>query len=306
MNGHAVHGAHWLHFALLQGAEKLCLEVDGHVGDFVQEDRAVRAGFEQSLAGLHRAGESSLHIAEEFRFDERGYQSGTVHGHERLFAARAGKMDGAGHEFLARPALPENQHRIIVLAHLLDHFVHALHFGGDANEAAETWAAAQLFAQDTVFLVEFDGVQQAVQLAAQLVDVEWFRHVVGSAQPCGLHGRFNRAVLRQHQHRHLRIGSPHALEEFNAPQRRHFQVGEHNVYRVLLQDFEGLLGGGRRAHKQTGFTRHVRAQISCRGFVVHNQDAADGRRRFARGIHLVGHRSCHGPIGSTGCANSEC
>ncbi len=97
-------------------------------------------GFEQSLLVVLRSGERALDVAEQLRFDQRRHQRRTVHRSERRSLRGPGKMNRARHQLLPRPALPENQHRIFVLAHFLDQLVHPLHPRRHADEAAETRA----------------------------------------------------------------------------------------------------------------------------------------------------------------------
>ena len=104
-----------------------------------------------------RAGEGAFHVAEQFGFDQRGNQRGAVHRNEGLVLARARKMNRARHQLLARSALAQNQHRIVVLADLFDQLVDALHLGRDADQAAKARAGAQLLAKNAIFLVQLDA-----------------------------------------------------------------------------------------------------------------------------------------------------
>jgi hypothetical protein len=81
-------------------------------------------------------------------------------------------VNGTRYQFLARSALAQDQHRILVLAHFLDELVDPLHFGGDADQPTETGARAQLLAQDAIFLVQLDVPHHAIQLGAQLLGCE--------------------------------------------------------------------------------------------------------------------------------------
>src|SRR6185437_3768321 len=164
--GHAVRGSDWLDLLFLEGAEQLRLQVYGQVADFVQEERAAAGCLHQALPGLHRAGEGALHVAEELGFDEGWYEGRTIHRNEGLRAAGAGKMDRASDELLAGAALAENQNGIIVLAHLFDQSVDALHFDRGTDQAAESGAGAKLLAKDAIFLVHGERAHHAVELIA--------------------------------------------------------------------------------------------------------------------------------------------
>src|SRR6185295_974982 len=63
---------------LLQDAQNLGLRLQAHVADLVEEERAGVGQLEFSLAVLDRAGERSLLVAEELRFDELLRNRGAV------------------------------------------------------------------------------------------------------------------------------------------------------------------------------------------------------------------------------------
>ena len=114
-------------------------------------------------------------------------------------------MNRTRHQLLARAALAQDQHRIVVLADLFNHLVHALHLRRNADQPAKARPRAQLLAQDAIFLIEFDGAHHALQLGAQFFNVKRLGHVIRRAQPRGFHGGLDRPVLRQHHHGDLRM-----------------------------------------------------------------------------------------------------
>ena len=126
-------------------------------------------------------------------------------------------------------------------------------------KAAETGPAAQLLAQQAIFLVHFDGMNQAVQLGAQFLHVKRFGHVVGRAEPRGLDGRRDRAVLRQHDDGGFGIVGAGSLEQLQAAKLRNLQIRDHDVDRILVQNLQRLLGGRRDVHLQPGVGGHVPA-----------------------------------------------
>ena len=88
--------------ALLEHAEQLHLHRQAHVSNFVQEERPAVRPSEQPLAVLVRPGEGALDVAEQLGFQKRFRKGSAIDGDERLLAAGAVFMDGAGDEFLAR------------------------------------------------------------------------------------------------------------------------------------------------------------------------------------------------------------
>lgn len=94
--------AHTLELPFLQNAQQLDLQVRRQLGDFVQKKRAAVGLLKTAPAHGHRAGERPLFMAEKLALEHAGVQGHAVHGHKGLVLARAGIMDGPGHQFLAR------------------------------------------------------------------------------------------------------------------------------------------------------------------------------------------------------------
>jgi len=105
---------------------------------FHPEKACPLGGLEQTLLGLHGPGEGALDVAEQLGFDQRGHQRRTIHRRERPVLARSRKMNASRHELFPRSTFPQDQHGILVLAHLFDHFIDALHFHGNADQPGRT------------------------------------------------------------------------------------------------------------------------------------------------------------------------
>ena len=181
-------------------------------------------------------------------------------------------MNRAGHQLLARSTLSQNQYWIGVLRNFFDQAVNALHFGRSTNQAAETWAGSQLFAEDSVFLIRLEKTHETIQLAAKIGNVERLGDVVGGPHARSLHRAFNRAVLRENDHGSLRIELADALEKFQTSQLRDAQIGEYDVHRILVEYFERLLSGGSHPGTQAGIDHDLATKIPRGIFIVHDQD----------------------------------
>jgi len=170
--------------------------------------------FDETLLGLHRACKCPFDVPEEFRLNERWNERRAIDRNKRAIFADTQEMDTTRDEFLSRAALAEDEHRILVLADLFDDFVDALHFFGDANEAAEAWARAKLFAEETVFLLKIHGTGDTFQAGAQLFDAERFRDVVERTHARSLHRGIDGSVLRKDHNRYVRMQVAYSLQEF--------------------------------------------------------------------------------------------
>src|SRR5258708_29997006 len=73
-------GADALELAGFQNAQELGLEFQGHVGDFVEKERAVVGELEAADAVDARVGEGAFDVAEEFAFEYALGKAAGVHG----------------------------------------------------------------------------------------------------------------------------------------------------------------------------------------------------------------------------------
>jgi hypothetical protein len=97
----ALRRAHGAHLALLQHAQELHLERDGHVADLVQEERALVRRLEKTLVVAVRARERAFDVSEELGFEKLLGDRAAVDRHERLIAAAARAVDRSRDQLLA-------------------------------------------------------------------------------------------------------------------------------------------------------------------------------------------------------------
>ena len=82
-----------LELLLLEHAKQLGLEVEPHLGDFVEEQRSAVRPLERAFDPLDRAGERALLVAEQRALDEAFRQRGAVQLDERPVAPLALRVD---------------------------------------------------------------------------------------------------------------------------------------------------------------------------------------------------------------------
>jgi hypothetical protein len=97
----------------LQEAQQVALQIDGHIADLIEKERAACRVFDLSSGSRASPGERALFIAEQFRGDEVGRNRGTVHCDERAGVPPRVLMDGTGGQFLAGAAFPRDQDRFV-------------------------------------------------------------------------------------------------------------------------------------------------------------------------------------------------
>ena len=102
--------ANSLELLLLKHSQQLDLQRVAHRVDLVEKNCAAMCGLEPAGAILMRAGESSLHVAEQFAFEQAFAERSTVDAYEGTGGAWAEFVQGVSHQFLARSGFTEQEH----------------------------------------------------------------------------------------------------------------------------------------------------------------------------------------------------
>src|SRR5262249_9182803 len=100
-----------LDFALLDGSQKLCLQVLAKIPDFVKEQGPGGGKLEFPELLPVRSGERSPLVAAQRALDQLAGYGGKVDGNEGRGGIPGVAMNQPGEKLLAGPALPENQYR---------------------------------------------------------------------------------------------------------------------------------------------------------------------------------------------------
>ena len=119
---------------VLQDAQDFGLRGTGHVADFVEENCASAGLLELAHAPLVGPGEGASLVSEQFAFEKRFGNGGTVDGQQRPIAAVAMVVDGSGDEFLAGARLAQNQDAHVRRGHASDGLVDFLHLRRAADD----------------------------------------------------------------------------------------------------------------------------------------------------------------------------
>ena len=114
----SVFGAERRDLALVEHAQQARLQLERHVGDFVEEQRAA-VGLQDlaAPAGALRAGEGAGTVAEQLGLDQRLGDARTVYGDERAACVRAGGVHGTGKHLFAGAGFAAQQHRRVACDH---------------------------------------------------------------------------------------------------------------------------------------------------------------------------------------------
>src|SRR5580700_3268396 len=123
-----------LKFPFLQDAEKLWLQLERDIADFIQEQRALVCYLKPADLLCDRAGERSPFMAEQFTFEQPGRDGSTVELNERSSPARTVTVNGARDKFFARAGLAQQEDSRICPGHGFDHLQHATQTQTSSND----------------------------------------------------------------------------------------------------------------------------------------------------------------------------
>ena len=90
---------------VLQNVQQLGLENGRHFADLVEQDGPLVAEFKLPRLGMSRTGESASLVAEEFAFEQIGWNRSAVHLEKSTMSAGRELMHQAPKNFLASSAL---------------------------------------------------------------------------------------------------------------------------------------------------------------------------------------------------------
>src|SRR5205823_2750114 len=109
VDGNGAGGPDRANLFFLKRAEKLGLEVDGKLANLIEQHGAAFGDGKQPVLGTIGPGKCAAHMAKELAFDERRHERAAIHSDEGLVTIRAGKVNGAGHQFLPSTTFAGNQ-----------------------------------------------------------------------------------------------------------------------------------------------------------------------------------------------------
>ncbi|EDM79044.1 hypothetical protein PPSIR1_10590 [Plesiocystis pacifica SIR-1] len=156
VDGHGLGVADPLDLPLLEHAQQLDLEGQGHLADLVEEDGALVGGLELADLVGHGARERALDVAEELGLDQVLGDGPAVDRHEGALGPGRAVVDLVGDELLAGARLAGDQHGDVGAGDLVDPLVDLDHLGARADDRAE--------------LDVLEAVGQLGLLVAQLVE----------------------------------------------------------------------------------------------------------------------------------------
>ena len=256
---------------LLQRAQQLHLKPHGHLGDLVEEERAVVGDLHEARLAAHRAGEGALLVAEELGLEQVLRQRGAVHRDEGLRRPRAVGVDGAGDQLLAGAGLAQHEDVGLGPGGLLDKVEDARHGLAAADDALETEGFLQLLAEILVLDLEVPLAERPLDRDAEVLHGEVLGQVVSGAFLHRGHGRLDGGEGRDDDDGQRRVELVRALEQHHAVHARHLEVRDEEVRPLLFEQRKGLARLCRGEALVPDAAQDARAVLEHVGLVVHDQ-----------------------------------
>ena len=213
---------------LLQGTQDLGLRVGAHVPDFIEEQRAALGLLKLALALRHGAGERPLLVAKQLALDQLPWDGRTVDLHKRPLGAGRAVVNLAGHQFLARSVRPGDQHPRFGGRHSLDHAQDVPDCLGLPHNGVRLGLVGLLL-QDLGGFHECLPLQHVPECDQHTVQVQRLLDEVVRALLQRGHGRVDRAVSGNHDHRRLHALFRQHVEHVEAIHLGHFDVAKDAV-----------------------------------------------------------------------------
>ena len=258
---------------LLDRPQQFRLLRQGDVVNVVEIEGAAFGQIEAAFAALVGAGEGALLVPVKLALDELRGKERAAGLDEGEAVAVGAAMDDAGHQVLAHAGLAAQEHVGVGAGADLDHVLDAIHRRRAADDQAVDVGAGSGAAGAAP---GGGGRCRRSIRAKQREDVlvaERLGDEIEGPQPHRLDGHRDAAVGGHHHHFHAGqrpLLDP--LQQFDAVQVRHFQVGDDHVEAVRLQQVPGLLAVGGGDHLVALGAEVVRQGDAFDLFVVNDQD----------------------------------
>ena len=229
---------HPAHFPFLKHPQQLGLQIEGQLGDLVEEQGPAVGGGEETGAFPVGPGEGSPGVTEEFAFDQGRRNGAAVDGDEGPLFTSTVVVNAPGDQFLAGTGLPGDQHRRGGGCNLVGQFDHLSQSGAAADQLARWSAAGYLGPKLPVFALELQALFGLFQGQHHLIGFEWLGDIVIGPRLHAFEGRLDGAVGAHHDHRGGGVQF-HGLAQKAMPVHpRHADVAQDHVRLRLLQELE--------------------------------------------------------------------
>ncbi len=242
-----------LEVALLQAAEQLDLQADGHRFDFVQEQGASGGMLHLADTPTGGAGERAGLVAEHFALEQRLRDAAAIDRRKMAIAALAVVVQAAGDQLLARARLARDQHVGVGRGDVENDPAQVRHRGRTADQLGfDRHQSRQLAAQRIHFQRQAAGLQGAPDRLVQAVGRERLLDEIVGPETHRLHRHRDIAVAGDDDDRKVGIDPLGPLEQRHAVDPRQADVGHEDAAKSRRHRRQGLLGRGEGPDRAAG------------------------------------------------------
>ena len=214
-----------------------------------------------------RAGEGSLFVPKQLRFDQLGRHGGAVERDKRPAPARAPVVGGTGDEFLARAGLAQNAYAGFARRHPLDLRHKPLHHRAHPDH----FVLAQPLAQFPVFFFQTRQAQGVLHSDKQLFGRERLLEKIDGPKPRCAYGHLHGGLSGDHHHRGCHPRHFEIFEQREAVLAGHDHVGKDDVEALRFDQLERADGAVANCGFMAGQAKRASQRRQGVGIVVDHQ-----------------------------------
>ena len=218
----------------LDRSKQFRLKRQRNLSDLVEKQGPPTGDLEQARPIATGARERASRVAEEFGFEQVGWDRGRVDRHERMVPSRSRLVDRTCHDLLSRAALARYQHRRIADGHPLDHVSHGLNRWAASDEAVRASSLGYLTPKIADLPLQLSVLDAAPNLVGQIFRLNGLQQIVHGSSPERRDGGFQRPVGGEQDDAGLVADRRHSVDDVDARDVWHVQVTQDDVRRFLF------------------------------------------------------------------------
>src|SRR5437879_406180 len=216
-----------LEFLILKHLQKFSLQLEIHVADFIQQNRAAIGHFKHAGLLLKSSGKRAALVSEQLALHQLRRQSRAVELEKNLVRPWRLRAELTSDDFFADPGLALYEYRDLGTADLSQQRFHGFHTDA-ARERMIAFQMAVLLAQYVRYVsVESPVSKRFLNGTLQVIMAHRLRNEIGGAALHGLHHLERRGSARQHHDGQVFIPATDFPQRFQTVLPRHHHVEQH-------------------------------------------------------------------------------
>src|SRR5579872_7101992 len=256
--------------AFFEHAQELRLHRDGHVADFVEEERSTVGLFEFAEVFRGRSGKGAFFMTEKLGFDQFGGDCGAIERDECVFAARRAFVDGTRDQLFARSGFTEDADARLAGSDAIDLGNRPLHRGTNAQQLVLSQAGAEF----AILRLQTRELHRVFERDEQLVGRERLFEKIHRAEFGRLNSHFNVGLSRNQDDRRLYPGLLQIFQEFDPRFTRHHDIGKNEIESFVADKIKragSVVADGRFVPREPESARERR---QCAGIIIDDQQVS--------------------------------